>query len=148
MERDSPGVAPAPLRRLEAALFAYGTLQFEAVLVRVCGRSFHACPAVLHGYACYYLLGRDYPGLASAPDALTRGVLYRGLPRVALARLDRYEGAEYRRLQLAVATAGGTAQAWVYLPRPPVRLSARPWRAEEFARRGYRRWLNNPRNGL
>ena len=62
-----------------------------------------------------------------SPQAAVEGRLVEGLGFADLARLDRYEGDEYRRRLLRVSTARGPRHAWVYLPRPGVPVSRRPW---------------------
>ena len=108
-------------------LFVYGTLLSARVRNLVIGRALPAIPARLSGYRRVTLSGRDYPGLVPAPQAAVEGRLVEGLGIADLARLDRYEGDEYRRCLLRVSTASGPRHAWVYLPRPDVPVSRRPW---------------------
>ncbi len=70
-----------------------------------------------------YDLG-DYPGVVASEDPadVVHGDLF-ALPadeaEALLARLDRYEGPEYRRVQLRVERADGEhCEAWLYLYSP------------------------------
>lgn len=116
-------------------LFCYGTLMVPAVWRAVVGRERPHEPACLKGYSCRRLRGACYPGLALSSGGRTPGLVYRGLNAADLQRLDRYEGAGYRRTRLAVASADGTLlPAWVYVLAPPVqrRLTGERWALERF----------------
>ena len=104
---------------MDAALFAYGTLEAAEVWLAVAGRACAAEPARLPGWACFRVRGADYPGVLPRAGAATLGTLYRGVDAGMLARLDSYEGALYRRERLRVVTLAGAATlAWVYVVRP------------------------------
>ncbi len=130
-------------------VFAYGTLQFDAVMEAVTGRRFVGVPASLPGYFRRGLLERTYPGVApgvapgTAPgltpgsDEQTPGLLYREVDAETLACLDVFESDIYDRLVLDVVTdAGDRVQAWVYVVAPPHRhrLSDQPWDPDAFLR--------------
>ena len=125
-------------------LFCYGTLQFPQLMARICGIRPRARPAVLDGYGCYTLEGAAYPGIRPEPGAQTRGVVYDGIDATRLARLDRFEGDEYRRARVQVRTSAARHQpAWVYVLRPEhlACLSDAPWDPDRFARDHLAAWL-------
>jgi gamma-glutamylcyclotransferase (GGCT)/AIG2-like uncharacterized protein YtfP len=119
-------------------LFCYGSLEFDAVMRAVTGRSFVGEPASLEGFARYRVRDAHYPGLVPEPGAQTSGTLYRALDAEALAALDRFEGALYARHTLEVlrASDASRAAAEVYVVRDAHRhtLTAEPWDKAGFAR--------------
>ena len=92
-------------------LFCYGSLEFAEVMREITGRSFAGEPATLDGFARYRVRDTDYPGLVPESDAQTVGTLFRALDAVAIAALDRFEGALYERKTLDVRLRGGTTAA-------------------------------------
>ena len=126
-------------------VFAYGTLQFDAVMEIVTGRRFRGEPASLPGYFRRSLVERTYPGIAPviapaiAPGAEeeTPGLLYRGVDSATLVRLDVFESDIYDRLALDVVTGPGErVRAWTYVVAPAHRhrLSDDPWDPDVFLR--------------
>jgi gamma-glutamylcyclotransferase (GGCT)/AIG2-like uncharacterized protein YtfP len=116
-------------------LFCYGSLCIPEIMLRTIGREIPAEPAVLDDYACYIVRYQYYPAAVPMAGASIAGLLYSGLTLQELSLLDRYEGTEYRRVRVSVATdAGRQAQAWVYIIRPQyeARLSDRKFNLEEF----------------
>lgn len=93
------------------------------------------------GYRCVYLSQRLYPGLVKMPDSVAEGVLLTGLNAADIARLDAYEGAEYRRTTLAVKTAAGDHIAHCYFPIVPPRPTALRWTLAEWTTRHKREAL-------
>jgi gamma-glutamylcyclotransferase (GGCT)/AIG2-like uncharacterized protein YtfP len=99
------------------ALFVYGTLQpgqpaWPLLAGHTVGRPRRATVA---GRVCD--TGRGYPALLPDPAHVAQGwlVTLRETP-VLLARLDRYESVEYRRIRVAATTADGARIAcWTYL---------------------------------
>lgn len=127
-----------------ADLFVYGTLMTPAVMRAVIGRVPPHAPAVLPGYRRYGLRGRVYPVVVPERGASVAGVLYTGLSPRELARLDRYEDAFYRRVEVTVRDAAGRERrAWCYVlrPRSRVRLANRPWQHERFVRSALQNYL-------
>lgn len=116
-------------------LFCYGTLRAPRLLSALLGRAMAAIPASLDDHVCARLRGRPYPGLWAAPGSRAAGACYRLHHRRELARLDRYEGSEYRRRRVRVATADGPRQAWVYVPRRGRAGRGGPWSVLDFERR-------------
>jgi len=122
-------------------LFCYGTLEIPAVMLAVSGRLPASQPAELPGYRRGIIPGRAYPGIEPADDRVT-GTLYRHPGAGALARIDRFEGAEYLRVRVTVATAHGKQRAWAYLPKHARgRVGREPWDPNRFERQELTRYL-------
>lgn len=119
------------------ALFTYGTLMCPEVLAAVAGATGVARPARLPGYARRRVRGAVWPGILPRPGASVDGVLWSGLGAAALARLDRYEGAAFRREAVVVTAAEGEvpAQAYVLAARYRWRLTSHGWAPEAFRAR-------------
>lgn len=119
------------------ALFTYGTLMCPEVLTAVAGATGAPRPARLSGYARRRVRGAVWPGILPRPGASVEGVLWSGLGAAALARLDRYEGAAFRREAVVVATVEGEvpAQAYVLAARHRWRLTRNDWAPEAFRAR-------------
>jgi gamma-glutamylcyclotransferase (GGCT)/AIG2-like uncharacterized protein YtfP len=100
-----------------AALFVYGTLQpgqpaWPLLAGHTAGRPLRATVA---GRVCD--TGQGYPALLPDPAHSARGWLVTLRDTATLlARLDRYEGAEYRRVRVAATTAADAGTAcWTYV---------------------------------
>jgi gamma-glutamylcyclotransferase (GGCT)/AIG2-like uncharacterized protein YtfP len=134
---------------VNAALFVYGTLMLAPVRRLHSRRALATEPAALAGYARFALRGASYPGIAPAANGVVVGMLVRGITPALLARLDRWEGAEYVRTPVRVTLANGaSAPAWAYVlaPRERHRALAQGWDAAAFARRDLARWLKSARH--
>lgn len=116
---------------------------FPQVMLAVSSELPPAEAARLQGYRRYTVTGQVYPALARSPGSIVDGVLYHDLSRRLMARLDRYEGSEYRRSRLRVTNASGLqAFAWVYVPRrfPDSESAQRDWIVTEFETQHLDRW--------
>ena len=130
-------------------LFCYGTLCIPEVMRRVCGRLPAAQTASLSGYAVVALTDRVYPGLVPAPAARVDGLLYHGLSRAQLSRLDAYEGGEYRRCLVRVDTPTHRGlRVWTYVlhPRYHYLATRRNWSLDQFIRDELALYLNRHHN--
>jgi gamma-glutamylcyclotransferase (GGCT)/AIG2-like uncharacterized protein YtfP len=127
------------------ALFAYGSLQVEAVMEAVTGRRFAPRPAHLPGYRRRLLRGRTYPGVVADPRETTHGVLFEGLGAEDLEILDLFEGDPYERLlaPIAVGGAGAPRHGFVYVVRDEWAglLTEEPWEIETFRDRALEAFL-------
>jgi gamma-glutamylcyclotransferase (GGCT)/AIG2-like uncharacterized protein YtfP len=133
------------------ALFCYGTLCFPEIMRRVAGAVPESESAILVDYACYALVDLAYPGIVMERGAQVGGVLYQGLSRAQFAKLDAYEGAQYRRERVWVTTAPRLRrQVWTYTlqPRYYHRLTKRTWSLEQFRREELARYLHHGHNKL
>jgi len=114
-------------------LFVYGTLCDGDLRAAVLGRRLGAdqiVAALAEGWQAVLAGGRDYPMLVHAPGAQAMGLLLLGLTAADFARLDAYEGAEYRLAGIGVHGPAGPGSAMAYLPvlAPPP-----PYRAWSLA---------------
>lgn len=133
-------------------LFLYGTLTDLEILERILclSRPLDAArltPATLSGYRRGYIVGRDFPGLAPAPEGETEGLLLSAMTRTEGMRLNRYEGPHYRLAAVEVRTAAAPdirIAAHAYVIKPGQRLGA-DWDLESwrhFHKADYmRRWF-------
>jgi len=97
-------------------VFVYGTLQDEALVVRLIGRRLPWQPAVLPDHERRLDAAIGYPVIHPAPGARVHGRVLDGVDAAALAAFDAYEGGEYRRQVVWVETEGGAVDAYVYVP--------------------------------
>lgn len=109
---------PRPLRavRLDGPvhrLFVYGTLRHEPLLDHLLGRAPSLRPGRLPGWRAAALRGRVYPGLVPAPDRAAPGALVE-VDDAELEVLDRFEGPQYRRIDVTASTDSGTVAAWAW----------------------------------
>jgi gamma-glutamylcyclotransferase (GGCT)/AIG2-like uncharacterized protein YtfP len=116
----------------------------------VVGQDFETRPATLPGYEIRRVKNAVYPGIIrlapySQPSTLNSqpssvpGLLYHNLDPESLARLDRFEGEDYRRLEVEVTTNEGhplTAETYVIPPEHGHLLTDDFWTAQQFADRG------------
>lgn len=105
------------------SLFFYGTLIHPSILAKVIaspGTHISVQPAILEDYVLHHVKKEDYPGLVSVEgssqvmnkhdrpladsqeSSLVRGTIVRGLKESDVARLDAFEGDEYRRISVNV----------------------------------------------
>lgn len=118
---------------MSAHIFTYGSLMFAEVWQPLVGGRYRSEPAVLPGYRRFAVPGATYPGIVAAPGGQVAGLLYRDVGADDLARLDLFEGAEYRRDALPVTLAEGSvlvAGTYVWLDNG--RLSDAAWLPEAF----------------
>lgn len=129
-------------------LFTYGTLMLPEVMEIVAGARLASEAATLADFRAGPLRGVVYPGLVPEAGTTTRGVLWRGLDRARLGRIDRFEGDLYARHTLAVSVADGTPrEAFVYVIRPGARdlVGAGAWDVESFRARELEAYLSGCR---
>jgi len=125
-------------------LFVFGTLLDADIRAAVLGPRWRrrGRPARLIGFEKLYVAGEAYPALRRRPGATCKGALLPAPDDLALARLDRHEGAEYRRGAVYVATGGKLRRADCYLTAEGTTLARIRWRQDARWRRGaaaYRR---------
>jgi hypothetical protein len=111
--------------------FFYGTLLDAAlrrlVLGRLSGRRGGEA-AVLDGYQARIAAGKRYPVAVRTPGAAMPGLLMTLPHRRAAARINAYEGHEYRRARRTVRIAGRRGvSAVVFLPTPRARATRTDW---------------------
>ncbi|MFG3126678.1 gamma-glutamylcyclotransferase family protein [Streptomyces tendae] len=111
-----------------ALLFAYGTLQFDAVLEALIGRIPQRVSGRAPGWRAASLEGRVYPGLVAAPGSAAPGVLFTDLSRREWTILDAFEDDRYDLREVTLASGGrGLAYIW-----PDGEVLEEDWDAEQF----------------
>ena len=118
-------------------LFAYGTLIFDDVMMRVTGRTFQGRAAVLQGYARYGMMSGPYPGIVQKKGSAVEGKLYFHIDDDSLKRLDEFEGDQYDRIHVKVKDEKGRLQdALTYKVKDACahQVSCEAWRPEQFKR--------------
>ena len=119
-------------------VFTYGSLMFDEVWRQVVNGIYRSEAATLHHHQRHALTGLSYPGVVATPGLQVQGRLYFDVSAEDMARLDAFEGAEYRRDALQVMLASGAAvSAWTYIWLDPQRLSGQPWQTETFRLREF-----------
>lgn len=139
-----------PLAAIESRtpLFFYGTLMDPEILASVLERqpSPQATEAGwIVGYRRFYVRGETYPSLIHAgPEDRVHGTLYRPRSASEIARLNRFEGEEYRALIVEVKLSSGRRVAsWAYFAIDPLGVSTEEWSFETWQRRDKARFLQD-----
>lgn len=134
-----------------SGLFVYGTLMFPEVFQEVAGIGQPAPQmATLFGFRRFRVSGQCYPGAVSEAGAAITGIVCGPLPEYVLRRLDVFEGAEYRRVQVSVHLAGGDDIAvWFYETRLVAGCvaSTEDWHPEAFRESAIRQFTGRDRSG-
>ncbi len=146
--------------KIGANVFCYGSLMFDAVWSRVVSGRYRAAPGRVRGYRRFAVLGESYPAVVPWPEAEVIGRVYFDLGAADIARLDAFEGAEYRRdtvevelleprvdptapTQLAAHAPRGAASAradlYVFLAQN--RLASEAWDARRFGAEQIERFI-------
>lgn len=125
-----------------AHIFTYGSLMFEPVWNKIVSARYQSVPAQLPNFCRLGIRGETYPATVPAPDvpgAVVSGRLWLDVQAPDLARLDAFEGTEYRRESVVVQTDPGAglgaqlpAQCYVWLDS--ARLLATDWDVAGFER--------------
>jgi gamma-glutamylcyclotransferase (GGCT)/AIG2-like uncharacterized protein YtfP len=119
---------------MSAHVFTYGSLMFPEVWSLVVRGDYRSTQATLHGHTRFAIDGETYPGMVTVPDGRVTGVLYLDVGDDDLARLDVFEGDDYRRINATVVDPDGASHvAETYLYLPTDRLLASPWHPDAFA---------------
>lgn len=129
------------------SFFFYGTLIAPDIRAAVLGGpSPFVQHAMLSGFRRSPVAGRDYPGIAPAPGRSVDGLLVTGIGPAMAARISWYEGGEYEPVSRTVITDDRQhITAWVYAPRPTVRLAPGDWSLTDWQSRRKRaalRWIS------
>jgi gamma-glutamylcyclotransferase (GGCT)/AIG2-like uncharacterized protein YtfP len=129
-----------------SSYFFYGTLCDPEIAREILGRPLSGCSprsCKLSGYKRVYVAGATYPGLAVENAGVVDGILVARISPIEQSRLSRFEGPEYDLQDLDVVLADGRVEtARVFIPKPTLKLTDRPWRMEEWRRLDKRRFLN------
>ena len=129
-------------------IFTYGSLMFPEVWERVVGANYRGSCAELDGYLRRQLRDDIYPVIVPhGPGSHVEGILYFGVTREDLARLDRFEGKYYVRRSVEVITRreGSSCEAFAYVLSKQYDhlLSDREWDPGFFREHGLRLFLDH-----
>ena len=114
-------------------VFTYGSLMFPDVWSRVVKGSYRALPVHAKDFARFAVRDETYPGAVVQAGAVLHGMLYCDVDTADLKALDRFEGADYQRIEIEVLAEDGQAyKAQIYLYLQTAQLSATDWKPEEF----------------
>lgn len=114
-------------------VFTYGSLMFPEVWSLVVVGTHRRVAARLDEHARFTIDGESYPGMVPAAGSRVEGILHLDVDESDLERLDRFEGADYRRGSVDVVTPDGPMRAEAYLYLLHDRLSLVPWEPGAFA---------------
>lgn len=123
--------------------FTYGSLMTEHIMFGVCGMQLSAKPARLAGFSRHPVKDEDYPGIVPSDADEVHGVLYLAVPADAIARLDAFEGEQYRRTPVTVECPDGqqlSADTYVFRPELAHLLLPGDWDEAAFEREGRARF--------
>lgn len=122
-------------------VFTYGSLMFEPVWRSVVAGNYRQRPAQIKGFERFAVRDQSYPGVVRSrlPLSTVNGIVYLDVGAADIASLDRFEGAEYRRIDVPVhdiqeLNDHQVIQASLYLYLPENELLAQPWDAANFER--------------
>ncbi len=119
---------------MTAHVFTYGSLMFREVWTRVVRSDYRTLRGTVTEHARFAVRHADYPGMVPQAGARVDGVLYLDVDDEDLARLDRFEGEDYRRVLVDVVADDDVVRAaQTYLFSAGDRLLPEAWRAEAFA---------------
>ncbi|MBN9426983.1 MAG: gamma-glutamylcyclotransferase [Burkholderiales bacterium] len=127
-------------------VFTYGSLMFDPVWAHVVRGRYASRAGEISGFRRYAVRDVTYPGVVERAGAQVAGRLYLDVDDEDLQRLDRFEGAQYRRIVVDVATRGSDGQperlpAGLYLFLPTERLLDGDWDPQRFEREDMGRFL-------
>lgn len=100
------------------ALFTYGTLMIDNVMLRMSNRDTlpQKIEGEIKGFERLKVVGAHYPGIRkSKPESVVKGILWTGLTQTDMEHLDRYEGDLYYQEEVDVHTSQGIKKAIVYV---------------------------------
>lgn len=111
------------------------------IFSRVAQEACSSIPATLSSWKRCQVAGQSYPAIVPAPAESVSGVLWIGLNQSAIARLDAFEGEEYRRVGVVVVDSLGVAySADTYAWALAEGLLDAPWDFEWFQAEGIKRF--------
>lgn len=118
-------------------VFTYGSLMFDAVWSRVVAGSYRSREANLNDFRRFAIRDETYPAIVPATGFQVSGRLWLDVASDDLERLDRFEGADYRRESVGVRVQAGAgpvadlmADCYVWLDAS--RLLATEWDPVRF----------------
>ncbi|KAG5368669.1 hypothetical protein CJU90_0888 [Yarrowia sp. C11] len=131
-----------------ATAFFYGTLTRPEVLGRVIANSFKVpdyvkvSPGTLSDHVRYHVKNRDYPGVIAKSGSSVKGTVAFNLTDSDVAKLDAFEGEDYKRVAVDVEVDGKKVPASLYLwIGGEDRLEDKEWDVDVFVKEKMDSWL-------
>lgn len=130
--------------------FVYGTLMAEAVFSRVVfgstalesNQDVYYTDGTLKDHKRYMLKDRDYPGVMACAGAEVQGKLVHNVDKLAMIKLDHFEGDEYERQQVTVTSdKGEQVQAYIYLWLDKSLVIDKEWNYDDFVKVKMHKWI-------
>lgn len=99
-------------------------------------------PGTLSDHVRYRVRERDYPGVISKPGSHVKGTVAFNLSDSDVAKLDEFEGNDYKRVVVDVDVEGKTVASNLYLwIGGEDRLDGQDWDVDVFVKEKMDRWL-------
>jgi Gamma-glutamyl cyclotransferase, AIG2-like len=111
---------------------------FEPVWRSVCAGTYQTAKGQIQGFNRYCVANQTYPAVIPEPGGCVAGLIYLDVSPEDLARLDLFEGAEYRRISTTID--GLSVVLFEFLPLQQVVKV--PWDVDAFAAHGLPKFLS------
>ena len=112
-------------------VFTYGTLMDPKVFYFFSSNKYEEESVILKGYQRRHVKNAYYPGIIPSPEHSTKGKLYKNVVETDLAKLDHYEGDQYKKTMVKVENEKGEAlDAVAYEFKNPENLMDCDWISE------------------
>ncbi len=102
----------------------------------VTGLDLQGEPATLEGFRCGLVRDEVFPAIQPAPGHCVQGAIYQPITAPAWSRLDRFEGAIYKRQAVSIRLANGrtvSAETYVIAPAHIHLLTDHEWDFDHFS---------------
>jgi gamma-glutamylcyclotransferase (GGCT)/AIG2-like uncharacterized protein YtfP len=124
-------------------LFVYGILLSPQILEVVTGKRFESEPAVLSDFERFAVSGKAYPAAIASKKSVIKGILLKNVDNYSLEVLDEFEGDEYKKLSIKVATKDEKKhQALVYVWNKDQKLLSGLWNPEILDEKTTEKYVN------
>ena len=127
-------------------LFVYGTLMVSSIFVRIAGEDFPKQTGMLKDYGRFRVNGETYPAIIPMPGDHTDGIIYFNVNRLALQRIDAFEGDMYQRSRVVAQTSDNPriiTHAYILRPEYSDWLTDERWRLETFQKQHQQAFIDS-----
>jgi gamma-glutamylcyclotransferase (GGCT)/AIG2-like uncharacterized protein YtfP len=129
------------MSKRDTHLFTYGSLMFAPVWRKVAKPHYRTSEETIRGYVRYTVAGEHYPAVIGTPHlplSTLTGRVYWDIDAEDIARLDRFEGDDYKRVSVQTVS-GQTVSLYLFIASE--RLSMKPWDPKAFEENGMKPFL-------